>query len=277
MQMDNSQRASRSSASPSRLSPSPRSMGRTRSSSSASRSSPPLAVQTQMPSQRSSAPPIAKTLTPPRRSPSPVSRRMSTGSSRPTLNETRGASPVKPNHRSSQKLHGWQSNVPGFPYDAPSNLRTSLTDRPVCRSRGGSPSSFSGLEKGSRSRRQSMSPTPPRRASSSHSIERDRMSSYSKASATSSGEDDLDSMQSVPISYSSSPVVKKSLVVMKTRTMAPSKNLSKNFTPSSVPKRTFDSALWLMVSISLLFSFYTIIIEYFLMSCKHLLYCVISS
>ncbi|AQK40121.1 uncharacterized protein [Zea mays] len=244
--MDNSQRASRSSASPSRLSPSPRSMGRTRSSSSASRSSPPLAVQTQMPSQRSSAPPIAKTLTPPRRSPSPVSRRMSTGSSRPTLNETRGASPVKPNHRSSQKLHGWQSNVPGFPYDAPSNLRTSLTDRPVCRSRGGSPSSFSGLEKGSRSRRQSMSPTPPRRASSSHSIERDRMSSYSKASATSSGEDDLDSMQSVPISYSSSPVVKKSLVVMKTRTMAPSKNLSKNFTPSSVPKRTFDSALWLM-------------------------------
>ncbi|KAG0520657.1 hypothetical protein BDA96_08G092900 [Sorghum bicolor] len=245
--MDNSQRASRSSASPSRLSPSPRSMGRTRSSSSASRSSPPLAVQSQTPSRRSSTPPIAKTLTPPRRSPSPVSRRMSTGSSGPTLNGTRGASPVKPNHRSSSpKLHGWQSNVPGFPFDAPSNLRTSLTDRPVCRSRGGSPSSFSGLEKGSRGRRQSMSPTPPRRASSSHSIERDRMSSYSKASATSSGEDDLDSMQSVPISYSSSPAVKKSLVVMKTRTIASSKNPSKNFTPSSAPKRSFDSALWLM-------------------------------
>ncbi|XP_066355323.1 probable GPI-anchored adhesin-like protein PGA55 isoform X1 [Miscanthus floridulus] len=245
--MDNSQRASRSSASPSRLSPSPRSMGRTRSSSSASRSSPPLAVQSQTPSRRSSTPPIAKTLTPPQRSPSPVSRRMSTGSSGLTLNGTRGASPVKPNRRSSSpKLHGWQSNVPGFPFDAPSNLRTSLTDRPVCRSRGGSPSSFSGLENGSRGRRQSMSPTPSRRANSSHSIERDRMSSYSKASATSSGEDDLDSMQSVPISYSSSPVVKKSLVVMKTRTIASSKNLSKNFTPSSVPKRSFDSALWLM-------------------------------
>ncbi|CAN6335871.1 unnamed protein product [Urochloa humidicola] len=245
--MDNTQRSSRSSASPSRLSPSPRSMARTRSSSSASRSSPPLALQPSTLPRRSSTPPVAKTLTPPRRSPSPASRRMSTGSSVPTSNGTRGTSPVKPNCRSSSpKLQGWQSNVPGFPFDAPSNLRTSLPDRPVSRSRGGSPSSFSGLDKGSRGRRQSMSPTPSRRASSSHSIERDRMSSYSKASATSSGEDDLDSMQSVPVSYSSSPAVKRSLAVMKTRTIASSKNLSKNFTPSSAPKRSFDSAVWLM-------------------------------
>ncbi|KAF8769071.1 hypothetical protein HU200_006962 [Digitaria exilis] len=245
--MDNTQRASRSSASPSRLSPSPRSMARTRSSSSASRSSPPPALQPPTLSRRSSTPPVAKTLTPPRRSPSPASRRMSTGSSVPTLNGTRGASPVKANRRSSSpKLQGWQSNVPGFPFDAPSNLRTSLPDRPVSRSRGGSPSSFSGLDQGSRGRRQSMSPTPSRRASSSHSIERDRMSSYSKASATSSGDDDLDSMQSVPISYSSSPAVKKSLAVMKTRTIASSKSLSKSYTPSSVPKRSFDSAVWLM-------------------------------
>ncbi|TKW25036.1 hypothetical protein SEVIR_3G090400v4 [Setaria viridis] len=245
--MDNTQRASRSSASPSRLSPSPRSMARTRSSSSASRSSPPLDLQPPTLSRRSSTPPVAKTSTPPRRSPSPASRRMSTGSSVPTLNGTRGASPVKPNRRSSSpKLQGWQSNVPGFPFDAPSNLRTSLPDHPVSRSRGGSPSSFSGLDKGSRGRRQSMSPTPSRRATSSHSIERDRMSSHSKASATSSGEDDLDSMQSVPISYSSSPAMKKSLAVMKTRTIASSKNLSKTFTPSSVPKRSFDSAVWLM-------------------------------
>ncbi|PUZ63379.1 hypothetical protein GQ55_3G063100 [Panicum hallii var. hallii] len=244
--MDNTQRA-RSSASPSRLSPSPRSMTRTRSSSSASRSSPPPSLQPPTLSRRSSTPPVAKTLTPPRRSPSPASRRMSTGSSVPTLNGTRGSSPVKPNRRSSSpKLQGWQSNVPGFPFDAPSNLRTSLPDRPVSRSRGGSPSSINGLDKGSRGRRQSMSPTPSRRASSSHSIERDRMSSYSKASATSSGEDDLDSMQSVPNSYSSSPAVKKSLAVMKTRTIASSKNLSKNFTSSSVPKRSFDSAVWLM-------------------------------
>ncbi|TVU51546.1 hypothetical protein EJB05_02981 [Eragrostis curvula] len=245
--MDNTQRSRRSSASPSRLSPSPRSAARTRPSSSSSRSSPPPALQPPMPSRRSSTPPATKTLTPPRRSPSPASRRMSTGSSGPTLNGTRGASPVKPNRRSpSPKPHGWQSNVPGFPFDAPSNLRTSLPDRSVSRSRGGSPSSFSGLDTSSRGRRQSMSPTPSRRASSSHSIERDRMSSYSKASATSSGEDDLDSMQSIPISYSSSPAVKKSLAVMKTRTIAASKNLSKSFSPSSVPKRSFDSAVWLM-------------------------------
>ncbi|XP_062202765.1 uncharacterized protein LOC133905072 isoform X2 [Phragmites australis] len=245
--MDNTQRSRRSSASPSRLSPSPRSMARTRPSSSASRSSPPPSLQPPTTSRRSSTPPAAKTLTPPRRSPSPVSRRMSTGSNGPILNGTRGSSPVKANRRSSSpKPHGWQSNVPGFPFDAPSNLRTSLPDRPVSRSRGGSPSSFSGLDMGSRGRRQSMSPKPSRRASSSHSIERDRMSSYSKASATSSGEDDLDSMQSIPISYSSSPAVKKSLAVMKTRAIAASKNLSKNFSPSSVPKRSFDSAVWLM-------------------------------
>ena len=261
--MDNTQRA-RSSASPSRLSPSPHPMARTRSSSSTSRSSPPPSLQPPTLSRRSSTPPVPKTLTPPRRSPSPASRRMSTGSSVPTSNGTRGASPVKPNRRSSSpKLQGWLSNVPGFPFDAPSNLRTSLPDRPVSRSRGGSPSSFSGLDKGSRGRRQSMSPTPSRRASSSHSIERDRMSSYSKASATSSGEDDLDSMQSVPNSYSSSPAVKKSLAVMKTRTIASSKNLSKNFTPSSVPKRSFDSAVWLMVSVPLLLCYNSII---FLMS-----------
>jgi hypothetical protein len=251
-QMDNTHRSSsRSSASPSRLSPSPRSVARTRPSSSSSRSSPPP-LQAPMPSRRPSTPPAAKALGPPRRSPSPASRRMSTGSSGPTLNGTRGASPVKANHRSpSPKPHGWQSNVPGFPFDAPSNLRTSLPNRSVSCSRGGSPS-FSGVDMGSRGRRQSMSPTPSRRASSPHSIERDRMSSYSKASATSSGEDDLDSMQSIPMSYSSSPAVKKCLAVMKTRSIAASKNLTKSFSPSSVPKRSFDSAVWLMVSIPLL-------------------------
>lgn len=251
--MDNTQRSTRSSASPSRLSPSPRSVARTRPSTSSSHSSPPPALQPPMLSRRSSTPPAAKALTPPRRSPSPASRRMSTGSSGPTSYGARGASPVKTNRRSpSPKPHGWQSNVQGFPFDAPSNLHTSLPDRPVSRSRGGSPSSSSVLDMGSRGRRKSMSPTPSRRASSSHSIERDRMSSYSKASATSSGEDDLDSMQSIPISYSSSPAVRKSLAVMKTRTIAASKNVSKSFSPSSAPKRSFDSAVWLMVSIPLL-------------------------
>lgn len=245
--MDNAQRSSRSSASPNRLSLSPRSMARTKSPISASRASPPLSVQPPTPSRRPSTPPAAKILTLPQRSASPVSRRMSTGSSGSALNGTRGASPVKANHRSSSpKPQGWQSNDPAFSYNAPPNLRTSLPDRSVSRSRGGSPTSFSGLDTGSRGRRQSMSPTPTRRASSSHSIERDRLSTHSKASATSSGDDDLDSMQSISIGYSSSPAVKKSLAVMKTRSIASSKKLSKNFSPISAPKWSFDSAVWLM-------------------------------
>ncbi|TVU51540.1 hypothetical protein EJB05_02975 [Eragrostis curvula] len=250
--MENARRSNRSSASPSRLSPSPRSSNsttftRTRSSNSSSRCSPPLVLQPSTPSRRSLTPLASKTLTPPRRSPSPASRRMSTGSSGPMLNGKRGSSPVKSNQRSSSpKLQGWQSSDPGFSFEAPPNLRTSLSDRPVSRSRGGSPSSFSGLEMGWRGRRQSMSPTPSRRASSSHSNDRDRFSSYSKASATSSAEDDLESMQSVPISYSSSPAVRKNLTAMKTRTMTSSKKLSKSFSPSSAPKRSFDSAVWLM-------------------------------
>lgn len=143
--MDNAERSSRSGASPSRLSLSPHSMPRTRSPS---RASPPLSLQPPTPSRRPSTPPAAKILAPPRRSPSAVSRRMSTGLSGPALNGTRGASPAKTNHRSSSpKPQGWQSNDPGFSYDAPPNLRTSLPDRPLSRSRGGSPTSFSGDRK----------------------------------------------------------------------------------------------------------------------------------
>ncbi|CAM0949992.1 unnamed protein product [Alopecurus aequalis] len=252
--MENTQRSRRSSASPNRLSSSPRSscnaaLTRTRSSNSSSRCSPPLALQPSITSRRSSTPPpAAKTLTPPRRSSSPASRRVIT-SNGPTLSGRRGASPVKDNHRSPlPKLHGWQSNDPGFSFDAPPNLRTSLPDRSVSHSRGGSPSSFSGLDMGSRGSRRSISPTQSRRASSSGSNERGRFSSYGKASATSSGDDDLDCVQSVPVpvGYDSSPAVKRSLSVMKTKTLASSKKLSKSFSPNSAPKRIFDSSVWLM-------------------------------
>ncbi|CAN6340050.1 unnamed protein product [Urochloa humidicola] len=248
--MENSRRSNRSSASPSRLSPSPRSCSstvftRTRSSNSSSRCSPPLAFQPASPSRRSSSP-ASKTLTPPRRSPSPASRRMSTGSSDPISNGRRGSSPVKVSHGSSSpKLQGWQSSHPDFSFDAPPNLRTNLSDRPVSRSRGGSPSSFSGLDMNWRGRRQSISPTPSRGASSTHSNDRDRFSLYSKASATSSAED-VESMRSTPINYSSSPAVRKNLSVMKPRTIASPKKPSKSFSPSSAPKRSFDSAVWLM-------------------------------
>ena len=259
-QMENTRRSNRSSASPSRLSPSPRScsstvLTRTRSSNSSSRCSPPLTLQPATPSRRSSTP-ASKTLTPPRRSPSPASRRMSTSSSDPVSNGRRGSSPVKASHRSSSpKLQGWQSSHPGFSFEAPPNLRTSLSDRPSSRSRGGSPSSFSGLDMNWRGRRQSMSPTPSRRASSTHSNNRDHFSSYSKASATSSAEDDLESMQSIPNSYSSSTAARKNLSVMKSRAIASPKKPSKSFSPSSAPKRSFDSAVWLMVSIFLFLSY----------------------
>ncbi|XP_062204314.1 uncharacterized protein LOC133906432 isoform X2 [Phragmites australis] len=250
--MENNRRSNRSSASPSRLSTSPRScsstvLTRTRSSNSSSRCSTPISLHPSTPSQRSSTPPTSKILTPPRRSPSPASRRMSTGSIGPTFNGKRGTSPVNSSNRSSSpKLQSWQSSDPGFSFDAPPNLRTSLSDRPVSRSRGGSPSSFSGLDMNWRGRRQSMSPTPSRRASSSHSNDKDRFSSCSKASATSSAEDDLDSMQSVSISYSNNPAVRKNLAVMKSRTIATSKKPSKSFSPSSAPKRSFDPVVWLM-------------------------------
>ncbi|KAL6905862.1 hypothetical protein ACP4OV_003463 [Aristida adscensionis] len=250
--MEINRRSNRSSASPSRLSPLPRSCSstvftRTRSSNSSSRCSPPLSLQPSTPTWRSSTPPACKTLTPPRRSPSPASRSTCSGSSGPTFNGKRGASPIKANQRSSSpKLQNWQSSDPGFSFDAPPNLRTSLSDRSVSRSRGGSPSSFSGLDMGRRGRRQSVSPTPSRRASSSHSNDRDCFSSYSKASGTSSAEDDLDSLQSGPVSYTSSPAVRKNLGTMKARPVASSKKPSKSFSPSSAPKRSFDSAVWLM-------------------------------
>jgi hypothetical protein len=62
-------------------------------------------------------------------------------------------------------------------------------------------------------------------------------------------DDDLDCVQSVPVGYDGSPAVKKSLPVMKTKTLASPKKLSKSFSPNSAPKRTFDSAVWLMVSV----------------------------
>jgi len=99
---------------------------------------------------------------------------------------------------------------------------------------------------GSRGSRRSVSPTLSRRASSSGSNERDHFGSYGKASATSSADDDLDCVQSVPVGYDGSPAVKKSLTVMRTNTLASSKKLSKSFSPNSAPKRTFDSAVWLM-------------------------------
>ncbi|XP_078157567.1 RUN/FYVE domain protein [Carex rostrata] len=237
--MERTQRSSRSSASPSRHSPSPRSTVSTVHSmprqSSASRASSPSLVRTPTPTRRSSTPP-AKPSTPTRRSASPTPRRISTGSfSQPK----RGISPVKSSRGNSPSpnIRGWDPNPPGFPTETPPNLRTSLPDRPVSRSRGLSPVSGIGSDLSLKYRRQSMSPTPSRSASTSHSHDRDRFSSHS------TGDDDMDSISS----FSNSVSARKNIGMVKNRTVAVSKKPAKNIvTVGSAPKRSFDSALWLM-------------------------------
>lgn len=84
-----------------------------------------------------------------------------------------------------------------------------------------------------------MSPTPPRSASSSYSHDRDHFSSHS------TGDDDMDSMSS----FSNSMSARKNIGMVKNRTVVVSKKPAKNIiNVGSAPKRSFDSALWLMVS-----------------------------
>ncbi|KAJ3671693.1 hypothetical protein LUZ60_007772 [Juncus effusus] len=190
------QRSSRSSASPSRHSPSPRSS----ISSTFTSSATPTAAR------RLSTPPSSSSQPATRRSASPAPRRISTPPSK------RGVSPIK---TSSPK---WTPPA-GFPSETPLNLKTASS---------------------ARGRRQSMSPTASRSASSSHSHDR-----FSRAS---SGDDDVDSMSSVPTSFNSNSGGKKNVGMIKNRTVAVAKKPVKNVnvTVGSAPKRSFDSALWLM-------------------------------
>ncbi|KAJ6356375.1 hypothetical protein OIU78_004474 [Salix suchowensis] len=129
--MEKSHRSSRGSASPNRLSPSPRSGNSTFQSrgrpSSASYSSPTPSQRAATPSRRPSPPPPSKASTPAPRSSTPTPRRMSTGSG------ARGTSPIRTSrgNSASPKIRAWQSNIPGFSSEAPPNLRTSLADRPA--------------------------------------------------------------------------------------------------------------------------------------------------
>ncbi|XP_074309951.1 uncharacterized protein LOC141644347 [Silene latifolia] len=245
--MEKSQRSSRGSASPQRLSPSPRSgtstfQGRP---SSAPHSNPGL-LRSSSPSRRPSPPPV-KHLTPPPRSLTPTSRR-STGSSPSSMgmSGTRGISPARTSrgNSASPKVRAWQSNIPGFSLEAPPNLRTSLADRPASYVRGSSPASRTSRDSSSKFGRQSMSPTPSRSIGSSHSHDRDRLSSHSKGSIVSSGDDDADSLQSTPVSVSERPVSRKGASGYPGgRPLAFTKKSTKTFSPSSVPKRSFDSAI----------------------------------
>ncbi|KAM7260576.1 hypothetical protein ACFE04_011249 [Oxalis oulophora] len=217
--MEKSYRSSRGSASPNRLTPSPRSENNTFHSrgrqSSATRSSPTPSARSATPTRRSS-PPFNKPTTPTPRPSTPNSRRISAGSASPIRTPSRGNSP-------SPKVKEWQS---GFSTDVPPNLRISLADRPASYVRGSSPASS---RNGSRVSRQSMSPTASRSVSSSHSHDRDRFSSYSVAS---SGVDDVDSLT----------VGSLDRAISKQRVGAVSKKSNKIISPSSAPKRSFDSA-----------------------------------
>ncbi|XP_042048664.1 uncharacterized protein LOC121794533 [Salvia splendens] len=241
--MEKGYKSSRTSASPRRLSPSPRSGTSTMQSRSrpfsATHSSPPPALRHSSPSRGQSPTPSKQIPAPRTRTPTP--RRMSTGSTGATApSRVRGASPVKTSqgNSASPKIKAWQSNIPGFSLEAPPNLRTSLADRPASYVRGSSPAS----RNGSRSARQSMSPTASRSVGSSHSRERDQFSSYSRGSVASSGDDDVDSLQSIPISTSDRSYPRSIGTSPKSKTMGLSKKPTKTLS-NSAPKRSFDLAL----------------------------------
>ncbi|RZC74620.1 hypothetical protein C5167_050101 [Papaver somniferum] len=243
---EKSYRGSRTSASPQRLSPSPRSGNSTLQSrgrpSSARNSSPSPSVRPSSPSLRPSTPPI-KNSTPSQRSSTPTSRKINVGSSGNASSSGRGTSPVNTSRGSSPspKFSAWQSSIPGFPSEAPPNLRTSLADTPASYVRGSSPASRSGRDS-SKLGRQSMSPTASRSANSAYSYERDRHSTQSKGSFGSSGDDDVDSLYSTNLSVSERSVSKKVGSLPNGKVVFSNKS-SGTSASSSAPKRSFDSAL----------------------------------
>lgn len=248
--MEKSHRSSRGSASPHRSSPSPRSGNGSFQSrgrpSSAPNSSPASSLRHSTPTRRPSPPP-SKSSTPAPRSSTPTPRRMSTGSSSAIASSgMRGTSPAKTSrgNSASPKIRAWQSNIPGFSSDAPPNLRTSLADRPASYVRGSSPASRNDRDSSSKVRRQSMSPTASRSSSYSH----DRFSSHSKGSVASSGDDEIDSLQSVAMGSSDHPRSRRVGPFLNNRAAAFSKKPAKAISSISAPKRSFDSAIRQTVS-----------------------------
>ncbi|XVF85188.1 hypothetical protein PTKIN_Ptkin17bG0098300 [Pterospermum kingtungense] len=242
--MDKSYRSSRGSASPNRLSPSPRSGNSTFQSrgrpSSAPQHSP---IRPATPTRRPSPPP-SKSSTPARRSSTPTPQRTSMGSSGTVATSgLRGTSPMRTSrgNSASPKIRAWQSNIPGFSLEAPPNLRTSLADRPASYVRGSSPASRNGRD--TRLGRQSMSPTASRSASSSRSHDRDQFSSYGKGSIASSGDDDIDSLQSISLAGPNHSVSRRLGPFPNHKAPTFNKKSARVLSPSSAPKRSFDSAL----------------------------------
>ncbi|KAL2343435.1 hypothetical protein Fmac_004720 [Flemingia macrophylla] len=247
--MERSYKSSRGSASPSRLSSSPRSGNNTLQSrgrsSSTPNSSPTQVLRHATPPRRPSPPPT-KPMSPAPRSSTPTPRRISTGSSSPALSSRiRGTSPVKTSrgNSASPKIRAWQNNIPGLSSEAPPNLRTSLADRPASYVRGSSPASRNSRDSASKFGRKSMSPTPSRSSSYIHSHDRDQFSSRSKGSVISSGDDDLDSLQSIPVGSLDRLGPRMGGSFSNSKSPSISKKSTKMLSPSSAPKRSFDSAI----------------------------------
>lgn len=241
---------SRGSLSPQRLSLSPQSgSGAFRGRPSSAPHSSPITLRASSPSRKPSPPPV-KSVTPPRRSSTPTLQRSSAGSS-----GSRGSSPVRTSsgNLASPKMRACQSNIPGLSLDAPPNLRTSLADRPASYVRGSSPASTNSASKfgrrsmspaASRNIGRSISPAAPRSISSSHSQERDKLSSHSRGSLASSGDDDSDSLQSVPVRVSKCSTSRKGVDGFPGgKSSAFSKKPTKTSPANSAPKRSFDSAM----------------------------------
>ncbi|KAL9226296.1 hypothetical protein vseg_002126 [Gypsophila vaccaria] len=245
--MEKSRRSSRGSPSPQRSSPSPRSgSGTFQGRASSAPHSNPRPAHSSSPSRRPSPPP-ANPSTSTARSLTPTSRRTTVGSPGSAgMSGMRGTSPIRTSrgNSASPKVRAWQSNIPGFSLEAPPNLRTSLADRPASYVRGSSPASRTSRDPSSKFGRQSMSPTPSRSIGSSHSQDRDKLSSHSRSSIVSSGDDDAESLQSIPVSISDRPASRKGVSGYPSgRPFTSSKKPMKSFSPSSAPKRSFDSAM----------------------------------
>jgi len=92
-----------------------------------------------------------------------------------------------------------------------------------------------------------MSPTPSRSSSYINSHDRDQFSSRSKGSVISSGDDDLDSLQSIPVGGLEQFGSRRGASISNGKSPSISKKPVRMVSPSSAPKRSFDSALRQMV------------------------------
>ncbi|PKU64136.1 uncharacterized protein LOC110094851 [Dendrobium catenatum] len=248
---DKSNQTSRTSSSPNRLSPSPRSSGKLAQmrwrSSSVPRSGASPAFRSTTPTRRSSTPNEQSTHTP--RSSIPTLQRPSTVFSIHSSNYVgRGPSIVNASRGncSSPKLPGWKMTLPSFTLETPPNLCTSLSDLSVTYTKGSSPTSGNARESSKKLGRKSMSPTSSRSTSSSHGQERNCFSSYSKCSMVSSGDDDDESLHFIRVGISRSTPAKKDGALESNKIMSYSRKPSGYSPTNSIPKRSFDSVLRLM-------------------------------